>query len=356
MATISDIARLAGVSTATVSHVINSTHFVSEPIREQVLQVVQQLNYHPSTVARSLRTKATHSIGLIISDIELPFFATLVRGVQDVSARHGRTVLLANTDEAPEQEAAYIRMMWGKRVDGLIIAPTGTNAPLLAQMQGSGLPVVSVDRHCPGLVAPHVGIDNIRAAREATKYLLDRGHQRIGMLAGLPHVSTIAERVSGFQQAYSDARLPLDPDLIRYTDSRPVLGRVRADELLSMQPPITAILATVASLTLATMQVLRARGLKCPDDVSVIGFDDPDWAVISAPAITSVNQPAYELGQRAAEVLAGLIDGTQPPGDSDFILESHLILRESVCSLNPQTKLQHFTQTMPLSQLSSVAA
>ena len=164
MATISDIARLAGVSTATVSHVINSTHFVSEPIREQVLQVVQQLNYHPSTVARSLRTKATHSIGLIISDIELPFFATLVRGVQDVSARHGRTVLLANTDEAPEQEAAYIRMMWGKRVDGLIIAPTGTNAPLLAQMQGSGLPVVSVDRHCPGLVAPHVGIDNIRAA------------------------------------------------------------------------------------------------------------------------------------------------------------------------------------------------
>jgi LacI family transcriptional regulator len=333
MPAIRDVAKLAGVSTTTVSHVINGTHFVSEPLRERVLEAMQELNYHPSTIARSLRTKATHSIGLIVSDIELPFFATLARGVQDASAKRGHTVILANTDEAPAKEAAYLNTLWGKRVDGLIIAPTGGNAPLLAQIQASGVPVVLIDRRCPGLAAPYVGIDNQQAALAATRYLIEQGHRRIGLVAGLPHISTISDRVAGYQQAFAEAGLPLNEDWIRYTDSRPPLGRARTAELLSLTPPVTAIFATVAFLTLAVMQVLKARGLRCPEDVSVLGFDDPDWAVISAPAITSIWHPPYEMGQRAAEVLTGLIEGTAPQGSREILLESKLILRESVRSL-----------------------
>jgi DNA-binding LacI/PurR family transcriptional regulator len=333
VAAIRDVARLAGVSTTTVSHVINGTHYVSEPLRGRVLDAMRQLNYRPSIIARSLRTKATHSIGLIVSDIELPFFATLARGVQDASAEHGRTVILCNTDEAPDKEAAYLNMMWGKRVDGLIIAPTGANRELLSNMQSSGVPIVLVDRRCPGLAAPLVGIDNRRAACEGTRYLIELGHRRIGLIAGLSHVSTITERVAGFRQAYAEAGLEVDEELIRYSDSRPPGGRLRTEEFLSLEPPVTAIFATVAFLTLGALQVLRARRVRCPQDMSVLGFDDPDWAVISAPAVTSIRQPSYEMGHRAAEVLARLIDGDEPDGCGEILLESRLIVRESVACL-----------------------
>ena len=283
-----------------------------------------------STIARSLRTKATHSIGLIVSDIELPFFATLARGVQDASAERGHTVILCNTDEAPDKEAAYLKIMWGKRVDGLIIAPTGANAELLSRMQASGVPVVLVDRRCPGLDAPLVGIDNRQAAYEATRYLIELGHRRIGLVAGLSHVSTITERVEGFRQAHREASLEIDEELIRYTDSRTPSARLRTEELLSLRPPVTAIFATVAFLTLGLLQVLRARGISCPQDISVLGFDDPDWAGISQPAVTTIRHPPYEMGHRAAEVLARLIDGASLNGNGEILLESKLIVRKSV--------------------------
>ena len=294
---------------------------------------MRELNYHPSTVARSLRTKATHSIGLIVSDIELPFFATLARGVQDTAWERGQTVIVCNTDESPDKEAAYLGVMWGQRVDGLIIAATGGNAELLSRMQSSGMPIVLVDRRCPGFQAPLVTIDNRRAAYEATLYLIGLGHRRIGLIAGLAHVSTITERVGGYYQAHRDTGLAVEQDLIRYTDSRTPSARLRTEELLALNMPVTAIIATVAFLTLGVLQVFRARGVSCPHDISVLGFDDPDWAGISQPPVTAVWHPPYEMGHRATEILTRLIDRVEQSGPREVVLESKLIVRESVRSL-----------------------
>ena len=328
MSQIRDVAQSAGVSTATVSHVVNGTHYVSEGLRTKVLAAMAELNYQPSSVARSLRVKATHTVGLLISDIELPFFATIARAVQD-TVKNLRTVIVCNTDEDSENEAAHLRMMWSRRVDGLIVAPTGSNSDLLAKIQASGLPIVLIDRASPGFSAPLVGIDNRRAACEATSYLITMGHKRIGLIAGLAHVSTIVQRVQGYRDALAGAGLPVDESLIRYTNSRAPSARERTLELLALTPPITAILGTVSDLTLGAVQVLISVGRINPANISVLSFDDPDWAAIMVPSITAVRQPSHLIGQIAAKTLLGMIQG-EAPAQQDILLEAQLIIRDSV--------------------------
>ena len=226
MPQIRDVAQLAGVSTATVSHVVNGTHYVSHELRAKVLAAMAELNFQPSAVARSLRIKATHTIGLIISDIELPFFAAIARGVQD-SIKSDRTVIVCNADENPDIEYECLRLMWSRRVDGLIIAPTGRNSELMSVIRSSGMPIILIDRASPGFEAPLVGIDNVRAACQATAYLISMGHRRIGLIAGLAHLTTISERVQGYRNAFAAAGLPVEEELIRYTDSRAPSGSER---------------------------------------------------------------------------------------------------------------------------------
>ncbi len=218
--TIADVAREAGVSTATVSNVINNTRFVSDETRQKVNDAIEALGFVPSAVARSLVTNISQIAGVIVSDITNPFFPAMVRGIEDQTLPYRYSMVLGNTDEDPLREEELVRLMTRQRVDGLIIAPTGVRcAPLLALAE-SGVPIVQLDRTSPGLTAPLVGVNNEEGAYQAVSYLIGLGHRRIACLFGIEAISTQGERLKGWRRALQEADLPIDEDLIVRADPR----------------------------------------------------------------------------------------------------------------------------------------
>ncbi|MCK6627399.1 MAG: LacI family transcriptional regulator [Anaerolineae bacterium] len=346
---IRDVADRAGVSTATVSHVINQTRFVSEETRRRVLEAVELLNYHPSTIARGLATKSTQTIGLIISDITNPFFTAVARGVEDEFNQHGYHTIFCNTDEDPAREDEYLRLLFAHQIDGLIIAPTGVHSERLIRMAEAEVPIVLLDRSAPGITAPLVGVDNENGAYQATRYLIELGHRRIGILTGLETISTLAMRVNGYKHALQEAGLPIDESLIVRADPRFHKNQLYLAELslldsitnLQMTPSAflalqklldlpdrpTALFVTNNQMTLGTLQAMRQRKLRCPEDISLVSFDDHDWAPLFMPPLTVVRQPTYELGQWAAKLLLKLI--SHQPFETPAPLPVQLVIRES---------------------------
>ncbi|NJN93745.1 MAG: LacI family transcriptional regulator [Anaerolineales bacterium] len=346
---IRDVADRAGVSTATVSHVINQTRFVSDETRRRVLEAVDALNYHPSTIARGLATKTTQSIGLIISDITNPFFTAVARGVEDEFNQHGYHTIFCNTDEDPAREDEYLRLLFAHQIDGLIIAPTGTHSERLIRMAEAEVPIVLLDRSAPGITAPLIEVDNENGAYQATRYLIELGHRRIGILTGLATISTLAMRVKGYKQALQEAGLPIDESLIVRADPRFHKNQLYLTELsllnsitnLQMTPSAflalqnlldlpdrpTALFVTNNQMTLGTLHALRQRKLRCPEDISLVSFDDHDWASLFSPPLTVVRQPTYELGQCAAKLLIKLIN--HQPFETSAPLPVQLVVRES---------------------------
>jgi LacI family transcriptional regulator len=198
---IKDVADLAGVSTATVSHVINETRFVREETRLKVQEAIAALNYHPSSIARGLATNSTQTIGLVISDITNPFFTAVARGVEDEINQYDFHTIFCNTDEDPTRENEYLRLLFAHHIDGLIIAPSGVRSEHLMRMAEAEIPIVLLDRNTSCLNAPLVGVDNEGGAYQATRYLLELGHRRIGIMAGLKTISTLNDRVNGYKRA-----------------------------------------------------------------------------------------------------------------------------------------------------------
>ena len=215
-----DVARQAGVSIATVSHVINGTRFVSDETRQKVLDAIDALNYRPNAVARGLATNFTHKIGLVISEITNPFFTAAARGIEDAVLDYRYSIVLCNTDENPEREEDGLHLLTTQQIDGLIIAPTGVRCASLLALAASGVPVVQLDRSSPGLVAPLVGVNNEEGAYQAIRYLIGLGHRRIACLINLDVISTQSERLKGWERALREADLPIDEALIVRADPR----------------------------------------------------------------------------------------------------------------------------------------
>ncbi|MEW5958769.1 MAG: LacI family DNA-binding transcriptional regulator [Chloroflexota bacterium] len=347
---IKDVAEHAGVSTATVSHVINRTRFVREETRHRVLEAIEVLNYQPSALARGLATNSTQTIGLIISDIANPFFTAVARGIQDEVHQHGYHTIFCNTDEEPAREAEYLRLLSARQIDGLIIAPTGVRSERLIRMNEAGLPIVLLDRETtPELEAPLVGVDNEGGTYQAIKYLIGLGHRKIAILVGLQTISTQLKRFNGYKRALQEAGLTIDQELVIYADSRsydnqlsiletppprfltnnqmtPAAYHVLQKVLDSPNLP-TAIFITNNEMMVGALHALKESGIRCPEDISVISFDDHGWAPIFTPPLTVVRQPTYELGQRAARLLMKLLNNEEfePP----IPLPVELIIRES---------------------------
>ena len=330
---IKDVAKYAGVSTATVSHVINQTRFVSEETRQKVLDAIETLNYQPSAIARGLATNATQTIGLIVADITNPFFTAVARGVEDEINRHGYHTIFSNTDEDPEREDEYLRLLSARQIDGLIIAPARVHSERLVRMSEGGMPILLIDRDATGVRAPLVCVDNEGGAYQAVKYLIELGHRRIGILMGMETISTHVLRLNGYKRALIEAGLPSDEALIARTDnwfdlpqgdqvaSAPPrsLSNVQMtpatfnalQQLLDLPDRPTAIFITNNQMTLGTLYALKERQLRCPDDISIISFDDHEWAPLFTPPITAVRQPTYHLGQTAASLLMQLVKGEE---------------------------------------------
>jgi LacI family transcriptional regulator len=326
------VAEKAGVSTATVSHVVNQTRFVREETRQRVLEAIEHLHYQPSTIARGLATNSTQTIGLIISDIANPFFTAVARGVEDVINQHGYHTIFCNTDEDPAREDEYLRLLSARQIDGLIMAPTGFRSERLIQMAEMKLPIVLLDRDTPGIKAPLVGVDNELGGYQATRYLIELGHRRIAILMGMESISTLRDRLRGYQRALQELAIPLDPGLIIRSDSyfyesppdlpgapvtlptntqmTPVAYQALSQLLNSPNSP-SAMFITNNQMTLGALYTLRECGLQCPEDVSLIAFDDQEWAPLFSPPLTVIRQPTYRLGQTAAQLLMQLINGQE---------------------------------------------
>ncbi|GAB4448179.1 MAG: LacI family DNA-binding transcriptional regulator [Anaerolineae bacterium] len=349
---IKDVAEKAGVSTATVSHVINQTRFVSDETRDRVEQAIKELNYQPSAIARGLATNATQTIGLIISDITNPFFTAVARGVEDELNRHGYHTIFCNTDEDPEREDEYLRLLFAHHIDGLLIAPTGVESERLSLMAAADIPIVMLDRGTPGIEAPLVEVDNEAGGYHATKYLLELGHRRIGVLRGLETISTQVVRVEGYRRALREAGLAVDESLIVRADphyhANQVFGFAGPEptapefltnlqmtpnafnalqQLLDLPDRPTAIFVTNNQMTLGALHALKQRNLLCPEDISIICFDDHDWAPLFSPPLTVVRQPTYHLGQAAAALLMDMINGVKIKLPAPLPVD--LIVRES---------------------------
>ncbi len=336
MPTIYDVAQHAGVAPATVSRVINDSGYVSAETRERVEEAIAELGYSPNRLARGLRSKQTQTLGLVLSDITNPFWTTVARGVEDAASRANFSVILCNTDESEAKQMQYLNLLLEKQVDGFVLVPATTEVDSLSPVYERDVPFVVVDRKVPVSVDT-VRCDSVGGAYELVKYLLGLGHRRIAVLSGSKDVSTATDRVEGYRRALSEAGVEVDDSLILYRSFTHDAGYEMTRHCLSMSPQPTALFAVNNFIAIGALRALKDAGLRVPEDISVVGFDDLPPRLIIQPSLTVVVQPAYEIGARATELLLQRLSGDTPEECQEIILPTELIIRSSAAPTNTST-------------------
>jgi LacI family transcriptional regulator len=329
VATIKEVAKKARVSVGTVSNVLSGAVPVSKRLRERVLEVIKQLDYHPNHIARSLKIRQTKMIGMVVSDITNPFVPQLVRGAEAAAWRANYMLIVFNSDDQPEREQQVLAALRSRRVDGiLLLAAAGSDRSHVAAVRDSGIPVVCVGQELPGLSLDCIVPDNFLGALECARHLIELGHRRIGMLSGDLLEEPARQRHVGYKQALTDSNIPYDESLIIQGGSRAEDGYRSAVELLSRNPRPTAMFTENAAVALGALRALKELNLQCPQDVALATFDDPYFAEALRPALTAVAQPLFEIGARAMGLLLERIaDPTRKPEKLE--LQMTLNIRES---------------------------
>lgn len=325
---IKDVARHAGVSSATVSRVLADKPHVSDGMRQRVLRAVEELGYRPSRVARSLRMQHSRIIGLIISDIQNSFFTALVRAVEDVAYEQQYAVFLCNSDEDIEKEALYVDLMLGERVAGVVVTPTREYDNPSRKLIEAGIPVVAVDRRMRDLAVDTVVVDNVGATYDLVSHLIADGHRRIGAIVGPDTITTGRERYEGYARALVAHHLPLTPDLVRKGLPKEDVGYRFAKELLDLSPPPSALFTGNMLLTIGALGAINERGLRIPQNIALGAFDEMPWTSVVKPSLTVVAQSAYDLGYEAAALLFKRIKDRARPVE-EIVLKPELIVRQS---------------------------
>jgi LacI family transcriptional regulator len=272
--TIGDVAQRAFVSKTTVSHVINGTRFVEAQTKQRVLDAVAELGYRPSNVARSLTTKRTGSIGIIVSDASNQFFGEMLRGVEEAIKPGGYTLIVCNTDEALDREEHYLNLLLSQRVDGIIAAATSKKWAVLAMAEAKQTPIVFVDRRFEGLEGPYVGADNTGGAYQGARFLIERGYRQIGILAGFQRLSSMRERLQGFRQALAESSIPMPEEWVVTSELSIEAGKAAMQRLLTTPHPPTAVFVNNNLLSLGALLAIRDLQLHCPEDIGIVCFDD----------------------------------------------------------------------------------
>jgi LacI family transcriptional regulator len=335
MSTIRDVAQQVGVSTMTVSRVVNNSGYVSETTRDRVERAIADLGYVPNALARQLRSKRTKTLALVVSDISNPFFTTIARGVEDVAVRHGFSVMYCNTDESEAEEAQYLLMLIERQVDGVLLVPAASSGPSFRLLHAHGMPLVVLDRRVSARHVDSVRCDSEAGAHALTRHLIELGHRRIAVLTGRRAISTSADRVAGCRRALDEAGLTLDDGLVLYGDynfGQPNQAdglRMTQRLLASTSDRPTAIFAANNFIAFGAIRALHEARLRVPEDMSVVAFDDLPAEWVSDPFLTVAAQPAYEIGRRAAAMLLDSLAGTRVAGSEDVVLPFELIIRRS---------------------------
>ena len=327
--TIKEVAEKAGVSASTVSRVVGHYGYVSEKTRRKIRAAIRELDYKPNAIARSMVTKSTRTIGLVITDITNPFFAHLVRGVEEVTWKNGYTLVLANTDENLERERAMVSTLQEKRVDGLIVVPASSNpAPHLNSLLLDGTPLVLMDRSVKDCGVDVVMVDNEHGAYQAVMHLIDQGYRRIAMIVDNLDISTNTERIAGYQRALEDGGAETDENLVRSCQYTQQSAYTLVAEMLKSPTPPTALFTASNFMTMGAIRAIQEAGLSIPEDIGLVGFDDVSWTTLNNPQLTVVSQPVHDLGKVAAQRLLARMQG-DPIGPQEIRLKTHFIVRES---------------------------
>ncbi|MCA4964710.1 LacI family DNA-binding transcriptional regulator [Pseudomonas sp. Y24-6] len=331
MATIKDVAALAGISYTTVSHVVNKSRPVSEEVRIKVEAAIKTLDYVPSAVARSLKAKTTATIGLLVPNSLNPYFAELARGIEDYCERNGYCVILCNSDDNPDKQRSYLRVLLEKRIDGLIVASAGGDAGLAEGLAVVRTPMVIVDRGLEGVNADMVRIDHEYGAYLATRHLLELGHRDIATIGGPASTSVAQMRLAGFCRALREAGIEVPGERMLESDFTSTGGYAAAALLLETNPP-SAIFAGNDMIGIGVLRAAAERNIRVPSELSVIGFDDIQMSRYVYPALTTVGQSILQLGEMAAEVLLRRIASPAMATDQRIVTPS-IVLRESTAPL-----------------------
>ena len=326
-ATIYEVARAAGVSTATVSRALNGSAQVADRTKHRITEAIAALGYQPNHVARSLVLKATHTIAVMLPDITNPFFPALVKGVQLAADEEGYAVLLAHTGGDTAKEEAYFQVLRGQQVDGVLLVGLVSAPESLKGLVGRGLPVVMLDRPVDLPGSATVRVDHKAGGRIATEHLLELGHRRIAHIAGPKGLGVSQHRLDGYRRALSAHGVAFEESLVVEGDFSEDGGYRGIQELLRRRTRFTALFAANDLSAIGAMTALREHGLQVPGDVSVVGFDDIHLASYTSPKLTTVRQPIYDMGRAAAKLL---IDARRKKvGLKDKIFDGELVVRES---------------------------
>jgi len=339
MSTIKDVADRAGVSIATVSRVLNSTGRVSDDLDLRVREAVKVLNYHPNMLARQLRRSESQTIGVLIPDSSNPYFAELGKGIEDVCFENGFTVVLCNTAENADKANSYLRTLYQQRAAGFVIVTPRQPITDLDDLISKGVPIILADRPLPSLQnsVDSISSDNFGGAEQAIKHLIALGHRRIGMIVGHLDLNTNKDRWQGVLSALEQARIKPDQALVFDQASYlPHSGFAGAGQLLEQADPPTAVFCFNDLIALGVLNYAQSHGVAIPSKLSVIGFDDIMLAAYTVPGLTTVAQPKYELGRRAAEMLLRRIDGDRQPPQNE-VLPTTLIERGTTGRVRERT-------------------
>jgi len=331
--TIKDVANLAGVHPSTVSRVINNDSRISEKTKNKVLLIIKKLGYTPNAIARGLKTKRTHTLGMLIPDITNPFFAEIARGVEDAANKNNFNVILCNTDDKLKKERTYLEILQGKRVDGLILGTAHIRDKSILELEKKKFPYILVSRNIEGLDKNCIIVDDVAGGIMATEYLIKLGYRKIAHITGPLKVRGSINRLEGYKIALEKHQIEYKEELVEEGDFRINGGYQAMKKFLKLSKPPTAIFAANDLLALGAMQVIQRKKYHIPKDFCIIGFDDIRLASFVDPPLTTIRQPMLEMGALAVKMLLRIIE----EGEFDqrkIVLKSKLIIRESCKKIN----------------------
>lgn len=325
-----ELAAKLNLSISTVSRALSRPEMVAPHTRERIAEAAERYGYRPNGIARSLRKGKTQTIGLIVSDIQNPFYAAVTRAAERVAARQGYTLIICNADENAENEMRALRLLDEMQVAGIIHGSTGATLPTLEALSAKGIPIVDIDRVSGLAEADTVLVDNARGAALAAEHLLSLGHRHVAVITGPQHLTTGTERLTGFRQALGAAGITLEETYVKIGDFREASGHQATLELLDLPAPPTALFVANNEMMAGALAALQTRVVRVPEDISLISFDDVRWAKYVDPPLTIVAQPTERIGTLAAELLFERLAGRRQK--VIHRLEPTLVVRMSCAS------------------------